>query len=190
MQTFKDREGRTWKIDLTFGDVLRVKAADARFDLLNPSAPLAGSSLPSTFVGEPPQEHPPTLHQVLYDDFPTLWEAIWHIIEPQAIAASVTAEQFGQSMPPACLIDARSALWREWADFFRGLQRPDQAKALELQAAYQAKAVELVTQRIGGPEIEAVTRRMNDRMTAIANDSFGSLAESLDSILGPSPGGS
>ena len=81
-------------------------------------------------------------------------------------------------------------LWRVWTDFFQKLQRPDKATVLEKLAKYNAKAVELVKAKLAEPEMAETGQRVEAKMQATLNTSFGNLQESLASTLGPSPSGS
>ena len=117
MRKFRDRNGREWSIDLTIGTVARVrKQSGKRFDLLDPSSVVDGEKLST----------------VLDEDLAAVYEVLWYIIEPQAVAAGLNAEQFGESMAADCIIAAQAALFAEWLDFFRDVQRPDLATALDM----------------------------------------------------------
>jgi hypothetical protein len=169
MATFKDRENNTWTIDLPFGTVLRVKKeSEGQFNLLDP-------------------EHGNLADRLASHDFEALFELLWHILRPIAEARQIDAEKFGQLVAADCLLDARQALWKEWTDFFQKLQRPDQATVLEKLAKYNAKAVELVKAKVADPALANLDSRVEAQMAATLNRSFGSLGESLDSILAASP---
>lgn len=168
MQEFRDKTGQAWKIDLPIGEVTRIRKADARFNLW-----------------EPTKED---LAQKLFDDLPLFWELLWQVVEPQAVVRNITAEQFGESVAAECLIDAQKKFFDEWRDFFHRLQRPDLATVLEKLAKYQAKAMELVKAKLGNGAMTGLDERVEAKMQATLNERFGKLRESLDSILDPSPG--
>jgi hypothetical protein len=169
MSNFKDRENNTWSIDLPFGTVLRVKKeSEGRFDLLDP-------------------QHGNLADRLAAHDFEALYELLWHILRPTADERQIDAEKFGQLVAADCLLDARQALWKEWTDFFQKLQRPDKATVLEKLAKYNAKAVELVKAKVNDPTLTELDSRVEAKMHATLNQSFGNLGASLDSILDPSP---
>lgn len=160
MTQFRDKNGREWSIDLTIGAVERVKRAsrDAgrEFDLYDPGGRFG--------------EDGKKLQAVLWSDHSAFWELLWHLCEPQATAAGVTAEQFGDLMAARCLLDARRALWREWEDFFRQLQRPGEILVLERLRRYETKAVELAMESLTDPRLEEVDREVEQRMRTVAKD--------------------
>jgi hypothetical protein len=169
VKEFKDRDGNRWKIDLTFGTVLRVKSeSEGRFNLLEP-------------------EHDKLRERIAAHDFEALYELLWLIVRPQAEAKDIDAAKFGELMAADCLFDARQVLWGEWTDFFRQLQRPDQATVLEKLEKYNAKAMELVKAKLSEKALTDLDARVETEMATALNKSFGKLQESLESTLGPSP---
>jgi hypothetical protein len=172
MSTFKDRENNSWTIDLPFGTVLRVKQeSEGRFNLLDP-------------------QHENLADRLAAHDFEALYELLWFILRPEAEARGIGAAKFGQLLAADCLLEARQVLWRVWTDFFQRLQRPDKATVLEKLAKYNARAIELVKAKVGDPKLAELDQRVEAKMLSTLNQSFGSSLASLDSILGPSPGGS
>jgi hypothetical protein len=168
---FKDRDGNRWAIDLPIGTVLRVKAeSEGRLNLLDP-------------------QHENLADRLAAHDFETLYELLWLILRPSAEAKEIDAEKFGQLLASDCIIEARQVLWRVWKDFFQSLQRPDLAIVLEKLETYNAKALELVQQKIAGANLNGIVERVEAMMRTTLNDSFGSLEASLESILGDSPSG-
>lgn len=170
MQQFKDRENDRWTIDLTIGTVMRVRSAsEGRFNLFEAAKD--------------------NLAQNLQDDPALFWELLVYIVEPEKHEPPATIEEFGQRMAGDCLLDAQHKFFDEWRDFFQLLQRPDQAAVVEKLAKYKARAVELVTAKLAGPEMTALDGKVESQMQAILNRSFGNLLESVDSTPGPSPSG-
>jgi hypothetical protein len=166
---FKDKDGNRWPIELPIGTVLRVKReSEGKINLLDPQQEGLADRIAS-------------------NDFETLYEALWLILRPIAEERKIDAVTFGQLIAADCIQEARKVLWRVWIDFFHQLQRPDQAAALERLEKYNAKALELVKAKLASPELEAIDRRVATKMETTLNQSFGSLQESLASILGPSP---
>ncbi|HJS06192.1 MAG TPA: hypothetical protein VJ809_00985, partial [Pirellulales bacterium] len=164
MNTFKDSQNNTWQIDLPFGTVLRVKAeSEGKYNLLDP-------------------EHENLADRLAAHDFEALYELLWLILRPVAEERGIDAAKFGQLLAADCLLDARQVLWRVWTDFFQKLQRPDRATVLEKLAKYNAKALELVKAKISDKALANLDQRVEAKMAASLNRSFGDLGESLDSI--------
>jgi len=171
MQTFKDSSGRSWEIDLPIGEVVRIrKASEGRFNLWEP----AKDDLASQLANE----------------MPLFWELLWFVVEPQALAKNVTAEEFGKALAAECLYDSQKKFFSEWHDFFLRLQRPDLAAVVEKLAQYRAKALELVRAKLATGEMEQIDQKVEAKMHTILNEQFGKLRESLDSTLDRTPGGS
>ena len=168
MRPSKDRESGTWSIDLTIGEVRRVKAAsDGRFNLIDPA---------------------PILADQLATDELEFWELLWHLVEPQAKSRQVSAEKFGDLMAADCLHNARRLFFEEWTDFFRQLHRPDKQAVVEKAAKYLATAMELTAAKLASPEMADLDQRVANRMQTSLNESFGKLLDSLESIPATSPG--
>ena len=168
MHKFSDRNGRQWSIDLTIGTVARVrKESGKRFDLLDPSSVVDGEKLST----------------VLDEDLATVYEVLWHIVEPQAVAAGITAEQFGESMAADCIIAAQAALFAEWLDFFRAVQRPDLATALDMLTTARTRLAKAVAARMSTIDVEATRAKMDSMIDRTLGQSFGGLQERLASIL-------
>jgi hypothetical protein len=167
MKTFKDKTGQPWELNLTAGLAMRVRREDERFDLFDSSKQVGGQPLSTA------------LH-----DFPTFFELLFLLVESQAKERGINAEQFGDLMAADCLVDARSAFFAEWRDFFQGLQLLDHAAAIEKLNKYNAEALELVKQAIAetGPKVDQyVTNQMATAMSA----KRGSLAALLESTPDP-----
>jgi hypothetical protein len=173
MQQFRDRQGGEWLIDLSIGCVDRVKSeSNGRFDLWS-------------IFSESEQAGP--LHKAI-EDFPSFWELLWILVRPQAESRGIDPEQFGEAMAADCLIDARTAFDREWAVFLRGLQKLDQALVLEKMAAYREKMVEMIKTRLDDLNASDLDGRVEGKIRETLDNSLTNLQESLDSILGDSPG--
>lgn len=173
MQSFKDKTGKEWSIELPIGTVMRIKSAtNGRFDLFESSRPSGSDSaaLP--------------LSTLLASDIPTFWELLWYLIEPQANAANVTPEQFGIAMAGDCLIVAREVFFREWRDFFRLLQRPDQVLVLEKTSLWMAQALEKVRAKTNDPKLQELDKMVETEMDRNLNGLFGQMLESAESTLG------
>lgn len=174
MTPFVDSQGTAWQIDLPIGTVNRIRSvSDGRFDLWDPAHQING---------KPQSER-------LLNDLPTFWELLWMLVEPTAEERGVSAADFGLLMAADCLVAAQLAFFEEWADFFRKLQRPDQALALEKNRLYRQKAVELIQTRIAQePSLQALDAKVAAKLEAELSSSLGKLQASLESILADSPG--
>ena len=170
MQKFRDTTGKTWEIDLPIGEVVRIRqASEGRFNLWEPTKDNLGDRLAN--------------------DIPLFWELLWYIVEPQAEEAKITAKEFGKAVAAECLYEAQRKFFDEWHDFFLRLQRPDLAAVLEKLSKYRAKALELVKAKLATGELDQIDPKVEAKLQATLNESFGKLRERLDSILAPSPGG-
>lgn len=99
MATFRDGNGREWHINVTVADVKRVKEQTGLLltslveDRLMPLA---------TLVSDPVK----------------LVDTVWVLIEPQAKAAGLTDEQFGQSLSGDSVDQMAKAFMEALTDFF------------------------------------------------------------------------
>ena len=175
MKEFKDKDGGRWKIDLPFGEIVRIKSqSSGRFNLLEPN--------------EKPGGGEQTLTMLLDSDLAEFWELLWLVVEPQATAKGVSPAQFGELMAADCLITAQAAFFDEWRDFFRLLRRPDQAAALEKLAKYREAALEAVTERLTDPRLKAIDAKATNRIQAESKRLFSDLLDRAESSLGDTPG--
>ena len=180
MREFKDKTNNRWKLDLTVGTVIRVKQESAgRFDLFDPASK--------------PDEGQRELCSILFaeqmSDWAIVWEVLYLVVRPQ-LDGKYDSAAFGEAMAGDCLVAAQKELLAEWKDFFHALQRPDLAVMLEKQLAYQAKAIELVQEKLKSPALAEIDSRVEAAMRRTMNEKLGDWEASLDSILGPTPSGS
>ncbi len=174
MRTFTDKAGGKWAIELPIGTIIRVKAdSGGKFDLFEPWK-VDGKSLTET----------------LWEDLGEFFELLAYLVDDQLTERGITAADFGKLMAADCIILARLAFFDEWRDFFRDLQRPNVAAALEKTTAYQAKLLELVTKKMNDPRMTTLDQKMTTKMEALLNNSFGNSLDSLESTLAVSPGDS
>lgn len=174
MKQFCDKTGAAWRIDLTFGAVLRVRQRDGQLDLLDPTLQIDGQPL----------------QVALSLDLVRFWGLLWLLVEPQAIAMGVTAEQFGELMAADCLVTAQAAFFDEWRDFFRSLRRPDAALAVETQARTQETALKLVAAKIKTVNQTELLTTIESRLETEVSGQFGKLRDSLAAIRADSLGDS
>lgn len=173
MKKFQDSQGGQWEIDLTIGNIFRVKDVSAgRFDLFEPKKEVDGVPL----------------GQLLDESDAVFWELLCHLIEPQAELKKLTIPEFGKLMAADCWPVARRIFFEAWIDFFQSLQRPDKALPLEKLAKYQAKALELVKAKLDDQRLKDLDPKVYAKMQSALNSSFSQSLDSLESTLAPSPG--
>jgi hypothetical protein len=124
MHAFTDTAGRSWELSLTIGAAKRVKG-------------LLGVDLLRLSEGDPP------LVSRLHTDTVLLIDTIFALLKPQADAASISDEQFGEALGGNAAWDAYQAFSAELEDFFRQFHRPD----LERTVAINRKLVETKPQQ-------------------------------------------
>lgn len=164
MRQFKDSGEKIYDIDLSIGNVMRVKAASSgRFNLFEPQSQVDGATLLEAI-----------------DDLPTFWELLTYLVAPDDPAA------FGKAMAGRCLIAAHAAFLEEWRDFFHQLQQPQHAAVLEKTVKYRAIALELTEAKLA-QMLPGLDEQVTAKMEAAASDWLGSSRDKLASILGPSP---
>jgi len=103
MRTFADSKGREWHIDLTVGEIKRIRSR-------------LGVDLLCLLEGDPP------LVNRLRDDLELILNLVYAAIEPQAEAAGVDDIEFGQSLDGPTAAAAIEAMWGAVLDFFRPLR--------------------------------------------------------------------
>jgi len=211
MQSFTDKAGTSWPIEITSGDIVRLKSASTpklqdlapgelqvpAFNLfesgtLKPcprcrEARAAAGAAVACEACEGKGVVP--LSQLLHMDLAVFWDCLWLLLEPVANERNIGVVQFGKLMSGSCLYLAQAAFFKEWADFFRQIQRPNEAAALEKLCAYQAKAVELISVKLAGQEMKDLDAMVATQMESTLNDSFGKLRDSLASIPDPTRSG-
>jgi hypothetical protein len=134
MHSFKDSQGRDWNIAVNVNSAKRVRDGVAGFDLMK--------------VVE--DKH--TIAKITDDPF-TLVAVLYAICQPQAEAASVTPEAFGEAMGGDALDQAATALLADLVDFFPPHRRGPLKAAVETLRTIQAKAAEMATAKIQSPEM-------------------------------------
>jgi hypothetical protein len=132
MQEFLDSKNRRWRLELTLGAAMRVKAA-LGVDLLAPEA------------GDPP------LLQRLALDESLLAETIVSVLGDQL--GQVSPEEVYGAFDGKALLAAHDAFYQELADFFRQRGRLDRATAVEKQLRLIQTAVAAAVARIEAIQI-------------------------------------
>lgn len=143
MHSFKDKTGREWVVEATFGSYARVKAQTGvkLYDIATESRE--------------------SLSQ-LADAF-TLGSVIWSMIEPQAEARGVTPEAFYEAVDGTVLNDAYVALIDEMIFFCHPRQRRILSTALAKIREVEARSDRLVAEKM--PEFEREIDEALDRWT-------------------------
>jgi hypothetical protein len=172
MFEFSDSTGDKWTLALPFGEVLRVKEqSKGQFDLLDP--------------------HANDLAKRLDEDLVLFWELLQMLTADQQKERKLSAKDFGQRMAGDCLLAALHEFFKAWADFFRRIQRLEQAIALEQISKLRELAIAKVKTRLEQSELlKALPGRVAAKVDQHLTSAFSDLQESFDSILGPSPGAS
>ena len=148
MRTFKDSNGREWKISINVNSLKRSRDG-AAFDLLKITEDRAAIFKLS--------EDPVTLVSVLYA-----------VCQPQADAAAMTPEQFAEGIASGDILEAAaSALLSDLIDFFPKHRREVMTKTLAKLDEYRGKAAELAIQRLDSPEL-------NDQVAQILKKAINS----------------
>lgn len=132
-RTFVDSAGREWSVDVSAGNLMRVKReSGGRVNLFD---------YRSTVDGRP-------LLGMLTGDLELLYEVLAFLCEPQAKQAGLSPEDFGRALDAKAFLRAQQALNHEWHDFFLQLRRLDAALAIEKLGKYQAAAVEMIAAKM------------------------------------------
>lgn len=161
MRRFTDSSGRAWTVELSVGSIGRVKSlSDGRLNLWEPD---------KLFGDEK------SLQATLLLDFSTLAEMLWLLLCQQAEAASITAEQFAESLSAETILAARDAFFGEWRDFFQQLQRPDQAMSLEKTLAWVKVAQQKLAAAVTDERIMGLDRKVMTEMDQALKSSLGKL---------------
>jgi hypothetical protein len=156
--SFKDTEGRTWSLDLTIGSIKRVKSI-TDIDLLNITD---GSTLVE--LSRNPLQ---------------LVDLIWAIIQPQAVALSVTDEQFGSAMGGMALRDASDAFllsitsfFQEWSPSLGATLGKLHSKISEMDL----RATELTKAKMSDPRVDAALEKVFAKVEGEMETALNSLS--------------
>ena len=107
MQRFTDRHGRQWEISVNVASIRRVRD-------------LVGVDLFEPGEGDPPlivRLHEPEL----------FCDVLYAVCQPQARAAGVASEQFGEALGGDTIYAARKTFFDEYHTFFAQLHQPEEA---------------------------------------------------------------
>jgi hypothetical protein len=150
MQTFKDTEGREWKLRLTIGTAQRVQEA-CGVNLLEPEF--------SQKDGEPP------LLTRLGTDEMLLANVICAMLARQFNEKGLDAEDVREAFDGDTILAAQTAFYGELQDFFRQRGRAERAKAVAKQAALIERAVLAAEAKIDAIDVETVVQEIDGAMS-------------------------
>jgi hypothetical protein len=140
MKKFKDSNGREWSVVLNLAAAKKLKD-EIEVDLLD-----GGESM-----------------QRLASDPYTMVNALWLLCEKQATAASITDEQFGESLAGDPIDEATTALLEEVVDFFPQGRRKAMKPMLTKLMQVQSQAIALATKKLESQEMEnLIQKAMNE----------------------------
>ena len=136
MKVFTDATNRQWEIALTIGSAKRVKSL-LGIDLLQPES------------GDPP------LLTRLGTDEMLLCDIIYCLVKPQADAAGIRDEEFGELLGGEVILAAQTALYEELIDFFQQRGRTDRSRAVAAQKQMIELAIQNADQQIAQLDLSA-----------------------------------
>jgi outer membrane biosynthesis protein TonB len=160
MKTFVDSTCRTWTISLTVDTLKRVKSL-LSVDLTRPDD------------GDPP------LHVRMFDDVCLLADVVFAAVKPQADAAGVTDEVFGQSLGGGAITAAAQAFLEEWTDFFRSRQRTDLVAMIQKYQTLMDRGVRAVEAEVATLDVEAAVDQAVQQAGAKARAALADLEPAL-----------
>lgn len=165
MQRFKDSENQDWDITITIGDVRRVQAATG-VNLLEPALDENGEP-----AGEGTGSLPLSL--LLQHDLLKFYDVLQALLEPDAEAKGINAEQFGRRLAGKSLSDAHVAFFNEWRDFFHQLRREAMAEIVGKTAELVEKVYALAERQTSKLDVEKTMKEIEAAMNATAGASSG-----------------
>lgn len=133
MKHFKDNAGRSWAVAVNVNSIKRVKS-------------IAQVNLLEAVEGE--------LIAKLADDPILLCGVLWALVEPEATAAGVSDEQFGEGLAGDAIDLATAALLEEIVDFFPSGKRELMKKALAKLETFRTKVHQRLSQHMDNPATE------------------------------------
>lgn len=156
MRTFKDAEGREWKISITVPGIERVLAATG-LNIVNPLAPKVGA----------PQHEQPDILTLLLNDVSVFAKVVGALLARQFEKEAVKPEDFAEALDSTALGAAWKAFREEWNDFFQSRSQPEMVTLLDQQAMAQAKMTGIVTE-FSPKAMEAMEAKANESLAKAA----------------------
>lgn len=167
MKVFKDNAGRTWTISVTVASIKRVRDL-CDVDLLD--AAQSGKSNDGLIAR-------------LATDPILLCNVVYALCQPEATAAGVSDEQFGEAMGGDALDGATTALLEDLVAFFPNARRKVLGRALDKLRAAETRASQIAMERLDSPELDAEI----ERLLATSGAPVSSLPPSPEPIQAPEP---
>lgn len=137
--TFKDRNGREWTVALNVVAAKRVRE-------------LCGVNL-----ADAPRTD---LLVRLANDAILLADVLFALVKPQADAANITFDQFGESLDGEHMKAGLDAMLEGFPDFF---SQPEQRRLMrsivEKQKQLEPRVMELLEQKLNSPEVDAAIEK-------------------------------
>lgn len=152
MRTFKDAEGREWKVSVNIATVKRVKSL-VEVDLLEAAD------------GK--------LMYELSEDPIKLVDTIYAICKTQADERGITDEQFGEAMLGDVISDANDALLEELCDFFPGPKRRILRKVLKKVQKVQTRGIEMAEKELDDPMMDKKIEEIMSKAMTKAKKTHG-----------------
>jgi hypothetical protein len=147
MPSFADKTGRTWQLSCTVGDLMRVQQI-ADVNLALQIAEVASDPLKMALV-------------------------IWALVQPQAAATGLTADQFYASLGGEEIEQAAGAIAQCVANFSQTGKGDTVSKAIAMRDRINAAAIAKLNQFLDDPETEAKILAEVDRQIGGVIGSFG-----------------
>lgn len=172
--TFTDAQGRVWDVTVTVATIKRVRA-------------LLGVDLLEAVAGK-------LVDQLLRDPI-LLADVVYAVCKPQADAAGVSDEAFGEALAGQPIDNATEALLRAIVAFCPSpTDRKNLGQAIATTNRVLEKTRELISAKLADERMEtaamqAVEREMETAFERVMTQ-FGDAPESSDSTPAPSPSGS
>lgn len=149
MHSFKDKEGREWRLSLNFRTLERLR--DEGIDLTDPKTVLA-----------------------LGDDPYRLGMTLWTLAQSQADTAGVSPDAFAEATADGDVIEAAVvALVEELVSFTRPARRDALRKAMAAKRALEERTLATAVEMM---ESEAMTQRMDEVTSKLRTEFASSLS--------------
>lgn len=143
MKTFTDNANRTWTLAINVDAIKRVKS-------------LLDVDLMQAIDGK--------LIERLCDDPILLCDVIYALVKPQADAANVSDESFGQAMAGDAIDRATEAMLEDLVSFFPSQRRGLLAKVLEKLRALKSKLFAASSLRLDTLDLDKITKAAMDEL--------------------------
>ena len=144
MRTFSDTNGREWSVSMNVAALKRVR------DLL-------GIDLMDLPAMEQKQPEQGLLHRLGTDPV-LLVDVLYVLVKPQADAAGVSAEQFGEALGGDALEHATDTFMREVVGFFRGGVRDALTTVLDKAKQVDGLMLDQLAAAVNDPALDEAIR--------------------------------